>query len=67
MRTKIAGEYPEAEFLRYSAQVIYVADFSERTKAVRKLYPDAGSPGAAMPAVAQMTFLPLTAADLGSA
>lgn len=37
MRTKIAGEYPEAEFLRYSVPVIYVADFSERTKAVRKV------------------------------
>lgn len=37
MRTKIAGEYPEAEFLRSSAQVIYIADFSERTKAVRKV------------------------------
>lgn len=37
MRTKIAGEYPEAEFLRSSAQVIYIVDFSERTKAVRKV------------------------------
>lgn len=37
MRNKILNAYPEADFVCSSAERIYVADFSERTKAVRKV------------------------------
>ena len=37
MRNKILHVYPKADFICSSAKRIYVADFSERTKAVRKV------------------------------
>ncbi len=37
MKNKIIAIYPEAKFIRTSAEHIYVADFSERTNAVRKV------------------------------
>lgn len=37
MKSKIKGIYPDAQFITTSSDCIYVADFSERTNAARKV------------------------------